>query len=315
MHKETFTIRDGEGQVVYVYNWQPAVSDSRLLGAVQIAHGMAETAARYERFAQRLVDAGFTVYANDHLGHGQTAGCVEKLGLFAQGCFTRMTDHMANLTDRIAERHPGLPVFLLGHSMGSFIAQQYMYRYPCKIEGVVLSGSNGREGFMLKIGHALAKLEVRRRGEDHRSLLLNGLTFGTYNRRIKPVRTPFDWLSRDEAEVDKYIADEYCGAIFSTGFFQDFFCGLLEIHKPEHLAHIPKRLPVFILSGDEDPVGHYGKGIRQLACMYAKLGLEQVTVKLYPGGRHEMLNETNREEVMQDIIDWLHARVLGCGEK
>lgn len=313
MHKETFRLQERGGTQVVVYGWRPDVSDERLRGLVQIAHGMAETAARYERLAQALTDAGFAVYANDHLGHGQTAGCVDNLGVLGEDGFHRMADTLAQLTDQLKERYPGLPVYLLGHSMGSFLVQHYMYRYPGKASGIVLSGTNGPQGTLLRLGYRVAQLEVWRRGSEHRSLLLNALTFGGYNRAFKPVRTPFDWLSRDEAEVDRYIADAYCGAVFSAGFFRDFFAGLLEIHRPDRVAGIPKQTPVFILSGAKDPVGEQGKGIRRLVGLYQRLGLEHVSWKLYPEGRHEMLNETNRDEVMRDIVDWLERQLKADG--
>ncbi|MDF2958645.1 MAG: alpha/beta hydrolase [Paenibacillus sp.] len=271
---------------------------------------MAETAERYGRFAKVLTDAGYEVYANDHLGHGRTAGNPERVGHTANDGFSKMTDALARLTDIIAERHPAVPVYLFGHSMGSFLAQQYMYRFPAKISGVVLSGSNGRQSPMIRVGIALAELLASTKGDHHRSALLMNLTFGSYNKEFRPVRTEFDWLSRDEAEVDRYIEDPFCGGVFTAGFFRDFFHGLVEIHRPENMERIPKQLPVFIISGERDPVGRMGRGVMQLVSMYSKLGMEEVQYKLYPGGRHELLNEINRDEVMTDVAAWLDEQTV-----
>lgn len=294
---------------LYVYGWLPDGDGTPAKAVVQIAHGMAETAARYERFAAALTARGYAVFAGDHRGHGRTAGRPEAVGDPGPYSFARMTDDLAAVTERIAARHPGAPIVLFGHSMGSFLAQQYMYRHPGKLAGVILSGSDGPKGPELGLGLLLARLEARWRGDGHRSRLLNALTFGGYNRRFRPVRTAFDWLSRDPEEVDRYIADPYCGGVFTAGFFRDFFAGLRDIHKPEHLRRIPRELPILIVSGDKDPVGRFGAGVRQLADLYRQLGFSRVRCKLYPGGRHELLNETNREEVTDDVLQWLDRLV------
>ncbi|MFD0679587.1 MULTISPECIES: alpha/beta hydrolase [unclassified Paenibacillus] len=307
MHKEIFTFLDAESKEIFVYRWSKAGAGTPR-AAIQISHGMAENAERYERFAKVLTDAGYIVYANDHIGHGLTAGKPDRVGLTPKNSFSQMTNTMAKLTDTIAESHPGLPIYLFGHSMGSFLSQQYMYRYPAKISGVVLSGTNGRQSQAIRAGIVLAELIASMKGDDHRSSLLMSISFGSYNKKFQPNRTESDWLSRDEAEVDRYIQDSFCGGVFSAGFFRDFFHGLVDIHRLQHMERIPKHLPVLILSGDRDPVGGMGKGIMQLVSMYNKLGMEEVSYKLYPGGRHEMLNETNREEVMQDVVLWLNDK-------
>jgi alpha-beta hydrolase superfamily lysophospholipase len=307
LHTNTLSFQDTDGIDIFVYYWIPQQQPPK--AAIQIAHGMGETAARYERFAKALTLAGYAVYANDHRGHGLTARVPERVGVTGKDGFCKMTEAMAQLTDLIASRHLGVPVVLFGHSMGSFLVQQYMYRYTDKASGVVLSGTNGRQSPLLWAGIALAWLLAVIKGDDHRSKLLMYLTFGSYNKRFLPHRTASDWLSRDGAEVHRYLADPYCGVLLTAGFFRDFFLGLWEIHRPNRMARIPKRLPIHIFSGDMDPVGNLGKGIRQLVGMYRKLGLERVTYKLYPGGRHEMLNETNRDEVTRDVIAWLDRTV------
>ncbi|CAN7687593.1 lysophospholipase [Paenibacillus sp. LjRoot56] len=307
MRKGHFIWEDTQGIKHYVYEWLPS-EDVGFKGIVQIAHGMAETAARYERLADVLTKNGYAVYANDHLGHGRTAGSLEAVGKFGKDGFHAMADAMGQITSQIRTRYAesNLPLFMLGHSMGSFLTQYYMgsylERYPTHVQGILLSGSNGKEGPVLQVGIGIATLEAAIRGDHFRSVLLTALSFGSFNTKFKPNRTAFDWLSRDEREVDAYINDPYCGGIFTSGYFRDFFKGLMEIHTLQHLARIRKEIPIYIFSGEDDPVGGQGKGIRSLIKTYEKLGIQDISYKLYPGGRHEMLNEINRDEVMGDIV-------------
>ncbi|WFA17125.1 alpha/beta hydrolase [Paenibacillus mucilaginosus] len=311
MRSDEFTYKDEGGVPIHTYVWLPE-EDAALRGVVQIAHGMAETALRYRRFAEALTASGYAVYAGDHRGHGRTAGDRSKLGSIGRDGFRLMCAGMAQLTELIRERHKKLPVFLFGHSMGSFLTQRYMYTYPEKVDGVILSGSNGPQGSQLHLGIWLAKRVAARKGAEHRSPLLTQLTFGGYNRGFRPVRTPFDWLSRDPEEVDRYAADPDCGAVFPAQFWVEFFTGLAELHRRGQLERIPKELPLLIISGDRDPVGMRGKGIRRLEALYRAVGMKEVTVKLYPGGRHELLNEINREEVTRDVLAWLETRLQGA---
>ncbi|HOB20734.1 MAG TPA: lysophospholipase, partial [Candidatus Atribacteria bacterium] len=266
---------------------------------------MAEHAGRYGRFADFLANNGYIVYANDHRGHGRTAGDPEAAGYLGRDGFFGMARDMKLLTDRIKAEEPDLPLYLFGHSMGSFLAQYYITKWGGGLKGVILSGSNLQKGPVLKAGIIIAGLQRLLLGDRKRSKLLNSLSFDSFNKRFRPVRTPFDWLSRDTAEVDRYVADPYCGAVFTTSFFHDFFKGLDGLYDKAALEAIPKDLPVLILSGDMDPVGGFGKGPRLLEKLYHSLGLLDVTLKLYTDGRHEMLNEINRDEVMKDILGWL----------
>ncbi|MNI05059.1 Phospholipase YtpA [compost metagenome] len=308
MNEELVGLETKDGTQLCIYNWSPS-SEVQPKAVVQIAHGMAENAGRYRRLAAVLTKKGYIVYANDHRGHGQTAGTVDQAGIFPKDSFNLMCSDMAQISGYIRDKHEALPIYLMGHSMGSFLTQQYMYQYPNLVNGFILSGSNGKSNPMLAVGAAVASTEARFRGETYRSKLLNQLSFGSYNKLFQPNRTEFDWLSRDNDEVDAYIADPYCGALFTAGFYRDFLKGLQRIHNPENMRLIPKDIPVYIFSGDKDPVGAMGKGITALVDKYHSLGLTQVTSKLYAGGRHEMLNETNRDEVMKDLLDWLDARI------
>ncbi|MBD0383118.1 alpha/beta hydrolase [Paenibacillus sedimenti] len=313
MQTQSFKWKDTQNIRVHVYEWLPD-DEMPVKAIVQIAHGMSETAARYERLAGVLTAHGYAVYANDHLGHGLTAGSPDQVGKFGKDCFHRLVENMGGLTVHIRSLYrPELPLFVLGHSMGSFLTQHYMVSYvnehPEQVQGIILSGSNGKQGSSLHAGIAIASLEAALRGDHHRSKLITALSFGAFNKKYAPNRTPSDWLSRDPGEVDAYEADPYCGVTFTSGYYRDFFKGLREIHHPNHVRKLRKDLPVFVLSGDDDPVGDYGKGVRRLVSMYKELGLKDVSSKLYPGGRHEMLNEVNRDEVMQDILTWLEAHV------
>lgn len=304
-----FRFRSEEGTEIFVYVWTPE-NPATIKGIVQISHGMAETAKRYERFAKILTNEGFAVYANDHRGHGKTAGTLEKLGYLAdQDGFHWLVQDLHQLSQIIQEKHPGLPLFLLGHSMGSFAVQRYIMLYGNELQGAILSGSNGRQGVALDIGLHIAQKEAEQHGRTAPSEKMDQLLFGNFNRRFRPNRTQFDWLSRDIAEVDQYVSDPFCGTVFTAGFFYDFLTGLKELEKTENLKQIPKDLPIFIFSGDKDPVGKNGKGVKRLFRTYKRYGVKDVELRLYLEGRHEMFNETNRDEVMKDVTDWLNCHM------
>lgn len=306
MIKNTFKFNGIGDLEVFVYKWSPD-ENKEIKGAFQIAHGMAETAARYERFAEKLVENGFVVYANDHRGHGNTAKDVEKLGDLGEDGFNAMVEDMHKLTGIIKEENKDVPVYLLGHSMGSFLTQRYICLYGSGLKGAILSGSSGSQGFTPYFGRFLAKREIKKAGRGAKSPKLDKLSFGGYNKGFNPNRTKFDWLSRDEKEVDKYIDDPYCGTVFTAGFFHDLCGGLLSIADKNEIAKVPKELPIYIFSGDKDPVGGNGKRVLKLVRAYKNQGIKDVTYKLYKDGRHEMLNELNREEVIQDTIDWIKS--------
>ena len=306
MRADTFTLQSHDGTSLFVRRWLP---DAEPTAVVQIAHGMAEHSARYARFAQALTDAGYAVYADDHRGHGETAGGVD-VGYFADaGGWDKVVEDLAAVTRRAREEQPGLPVVLFGHSMGSFLARAYAARHGGDLAALVVCGTAGDPGLLGKVGAGIAALEGRVRGRRHTSKLMNTLTFGQYNAKFKPQRTDFDWLSRDEAEVDKYIADPQCGAIFTSGFYSDLLGGLQQIQRDDLVARVPKNLPVLVISGDSDPVGGDGKGVKAVAAQLERVGVRDVTLKLYPGARHELLNETNRDEVTSDVLAWIGERL------
>lgn len=304
MKSSEFYFKGEENLDIHVYKWEHEEIEAKAV--VQIAHGMSETAKRYEYFAQELTKNGYIVYINDHRGHGKTAKDLDNVGYLAEkDGFNCLVKDMNTLTNIIKEENNDIPIYLFGHSMGSFASQRYIMEYGQNIDGLILSGSNGDHGFILNIAEKVIGFEIKKHGRRYRSKFIDSLIFGGNNRGFKHSRTDFDWLSRDEKEVDKYIQDPYCGVLFTTGFFYDFVKGLKELEDSNNLKKVPQNLPIFILSGDRDPVGKDGKGVLSLRDRYINLGVKDVSCKLYKDGRHEMLNEINKDEVIKDILGWL----------
>jgi len=305
---EQFNFIDEEEKKIVCYKWKS--HDSKVRGIVQIAHGMEERALRYEYFAKRLNKAGYTVYANDHRGHGLTAENKENLGYIADNDgFNWMIRDMKQLTDIIKDDNPNLPVILVGHSMGSFLSQRYVEIYGQNIDCLILSGTNGKPIGIKKLGILISKYEIWKHGRKHLSTIMENLGIGGYNKNFMPCRTNADWLSSDEKEVDKFIADEYCGFVSTASFYYDFLIGLWAIHERSNLRNIPKKMPIYMFSGKMDPVGNQGKGVISLYNTFKKIGLQDISYILYKDGRHEMLNEINKDEVIDDILKWIEKHV------
>lgn len=304
MLRRDFNVFDPEGYQIYVYKCLPE-QGSRTKAALHIVHGLMEHAARCERFAQSLNEAGYIVYASDLRGHGRTSKTQSELGYAGHDGFNWMVKDLYQITQTIKTEHPNLPIIIFAHSMGSLLAQSYVTKYGKEIDGLILSGTQGRQGVLLKVATLLAKLEMQKKGAKAPSKFLNKLVFGQYNKAFHPARTDFDWLSRDEQEVDKYLNDPYCGGIPSAGLFYDLFRGIQEMHRIENMRQIPINLKTYLIWGEKDPVGSEGKSIYKLIKEYKRLGLKNLSYKCYIDGRHEMLNETNRAEVTDDVINWL----------
>lgn len=295
-----FKGEDGKGIATYVWN-----NVEHIHGVVQIFHGMAEHAQRYDHFARFLNSNGFIVYANDHRGHGKTAEDMGRTGIICKDGFHLIVEDEYILFKIITQKYSDLPVFILGHSFGSFVAQEFITLHGSEIAGVILTGSALQSGMDVTLGRILASLQRKIFGEDKKSYLIDKLAFGTYNKKIPNAQYKFSWLSTDEAEVVKYEKDPLCGEVFSIGFYYYFFRGLKNLYLQKKLVSIPHKLPVYILSGEEDPVGYYGKRVQKLYDLYRKYGLENIQMKLYPGKRHEILNEADRLEVYNDILVWI----------
>lgn len=307
MIRSQFSLQAVDGIDINVFKWENTNVDVH--GVIQIAHGMAEHILRYEPFCKFLTTNGFIVYGNDHRGHGGTIALVDEKGFFAEkNGFEKVVHDMKLLSDTIRIEHPELPLFLFGHSLGSFLTRRYIQLFHYDIAGVILSGTGGDKGLIGKIGLQIAKWEAKRRGLRTPSPLLDKLTFGHYNKKFEPARTKFDWLTRDTDIVDQYLEDDLCGFVCTAGLFVDLIYGLEIIHRKEEMNKVPYALPIFLIAGDQDPVGEEGKAVKKVYEQFNRR-CENVELKLYEGARHEVLNEINREEVYADVLQWIH-RVL-----
>ena len=309
-YKGTFLSSDGKTELTYALT-EP---DVPVRGIVQIIHGMAEHISRYSDYAAHLASLGFVCAGEDHLGHGESCFDDEKLGFFARTDGWRMLIADAHsLTLILKEKYPNVPVFLLGHSMGSFIARLYLSEYAEELTGAVIMGTAGPGA---PTGAAVAMINTISlfKGEMHRSKFIDKLAFGSYNKKIEPKRTKFDWLTKDDAIVDKYIADDKCGFLFTLSGYRDLMTLIRECNASTWPETVPTDLPVLIISGDCDPVGNYGEGPKKVAGMLAAAGSIGVTLRLCKGDRHEILNETDREEVYSIIDEWI-ASVMPKAEE
>ncbi|TQR04699.1 alpha/beta fold hydrolase [Psychrobacillus soli] len=273
---------------------------------VHLLHGMAEHIGRYDEFAQVLVENGFIVSGHDHRGHGKTAEKNGQQGFFAeQDGFERVTEDVREVLVQVREEIGDVPLILFGHSMGSFVARRYMQKYSESLAKVVLSGTTFSPGVMGDIGSLIGKFSAKQKTPQTESALLNKLSFGGFNKRFKDAQTDFDWLSSDANEVKKYIDDPFCGFIPSNQFYIDLFHGLKIIHQENEIKKIRKDLPVLLISGLQDPVGKSGKDIFKVAKGLTNVGMENVTVQLIENARHEILNEVNKSEASQFIVNWM----------
>ncbi len=269
-----------------------------------IAHGMAEHILRYEAFVEFLLAEQIFVYGHSHRGHGETATAIDQLGYIGTDGWNRMVMDFNSVLEIARNDYPSKPIFLLGHSMGSYIVRDWMTRGLGSVEGIILSGTGYPSKLELKGGNILAKLEIMFKGKDEPSKRLDQMSFGKFNKGVQNPKTPFDWLSRDEAIVKEYIDSPYCGQIHPSSFFRDMSAGLLHILY-QSAPTLEIKCPLLIMSGEADPVGDYVKGVMKSVNAYKSAGFK-VTPKLYPGGRHEMLNEINREEVFSSLLKWIN---------
>lgn len=303
---QTFSFKGRDKTKIIAYAWLPNTDQSKWKGVIQISHGMAEHALRYGRFAETLNDAGYAVYAHDHRGHGKTIAQNGDQGFFAdKNGWSLVVNDTFILNQKIKTNHPTLPITLFAHSMGTFISQQYAAEHGDTLAGLILSASIDNAGFLRNIGLIIAKIERLRIGKKGQSKLLNAMSFGDFNKPFKPNRTEFDWLSRDNTEVDKYINDPLCGFIVTTQLWIDLLQGLGVMAQASTRANVPSTLPILLITGGDDPVTQKGKTVDELKLAYEKAGIKNVSAKKYAGGRHESLNETNKDEITADIIAWL----------
>jgi alpha-beta hydrolase superfamily lysophospholipase len=299
MPESEFTFRADDGESLFARRWLPAAPPRAI---VQIVHGLTEHSARYARLAAALNDAGYGVYAADLRGHGPMAAAADRGHFADEGGWDKVVGDLWTLNRRIAADEPGTPIVLLGHSLGSFLGRSFIARHSDALAGVVLSGSSGRPPMIATFGRIIAREERLRLGRRGKSDPVFQMWFGDFNKPFRPARTAFDWLSRDEKEVDAYVADPFCGFPFTTQLAIDVLDALPHATSPASLAAIRKDMPIYVFSGERDPVGANIKGL--IGDLKAA-GFTRLTTRLYPGARHETLNETNRDEVTRDLIAWL----------
>lgn len=301
-----FPSSDGIHQC-YVHQWLP---EGKPRAVVQIVHGVAEYIERYAPFARYLAEHGFAVVGEDHLGHGKTGTQDSKFGYFARhDGWTLVTADVRRLRELAGEEFPGIPYVLMGHSMGSFLARTFLCRYPGTVDAAILSGTGQEPALTVAFGKLACSLLCRLKGAEHCSDFIYNLSLGAYNKQFEPARTPSDWISRDEAVVDAYRKDPFCSFRPTVSMMRDMMVGLQYIASRRALSQMAKTTPVYIFSGNCDPVGQNGKGVKKVCGFFKNAGCTDVTLKLYPKGRHEMLNEINKDEVWADTLAWLDQKV------
>lgn len=309
MKKEEFYFPSRDNKTkIHAVRWTP--ESEKPLCIVQIVHGMAEYIERYEELAQFLVKHNVVVTGEDHLGHGKSISEGKNPGYFCeQDPATVVVRDVHRLKKMTQEAYPGVPYILLGHSMGSFIARNYLCRYGSGIDGALILGTGMQPGALLAVSKLIAGLQKIFFGDNHISKFIDHAAFGGYNKKFSPQRTSVDWLSKDEAKVDAYIADPLCGFTFTVNGFRTLFTLISRIRKTENLEKIPKELPVHFASGEDDPVGNYGRGVRAAYESLENVGMKNLSIKLYPADRHELHNETDREQVMEDLWQWIEKTI------
>ncbi len=306
-YRNVYPSADNCSQVV-CYFYVP--SNTAPKAVLQISHGMCEYIRRYEHFADFLCQRGYVVCGNDHIGHGETAENEQELGFTAKGGGAEyMVDDVHRLTEKLREDFEGLPIALFGHSMGSFVVRRYLEKYPDAVEAAILSGTGGPDsptGF----GKALTRLLMLFHGEHYRSEFVRKIAFTGYNKHFADEKCENSWISRDRELVDRYGKDPYCHFTFTLRGYYDLFYLLGRVSEKAWAGNLRKDIPILMISGDEDPVGAYGVGVKKIYNRLIDAKMTNVTLKLYQGARHELINETNRAEVFEDIADWLNQKMF-----
>ena len=294
------------GRMLHAFRCIP---EGEVRAIVQLSHGMVEFIDRYKPLAEDLAGRGILVTGHDHLGHGGSIRTKDDYGYFAQPDGNRaVLDDLHAMTTLTKQLYPGVPYFLLGHSMGSFYARQYLCEYGAELDGAILMGTGYQPKALVTLARTVCRVLAVFFGWQHRSKLVRDLSFLGYNKGLEG-RTPHDWLNRDQAEVDKYRADERCMFTFTLNAYYSMFTGILRLYDPDFLNRMPKDLPLLFLAGDADPVGEQSKGVQRAIDSLKAVGVQNITQKFYPGARHELLMELNRQEVFADIGNWLDQQL------
>lgn len=285
------------------------IPDNKPIAILQIAHGMVEFFDRYEDFANYLCLKGFLVVGNDHLGHGDSVNSKDEWGYFGENGNKTLIEDMYKLTSLTKQKYPDIPYFLLGHSMGSFYARQYLFEYGSNLNGAIIMGTGLEDLMVVKAGMLMCSLLAKFKGWKYRSSFVNNIAFGSYNKKFEPSRTKMDWLSKDENIVDWYINEPRCTFMFTLNGYYNMFKGISRLHDKSLLNNVPKDLPILFVSGKDDPVGAFGKGVEKSANTLKDVGVKNIDIKLYENDRHEILNELDRQVVYEDIYNWLISKI------
>lgn len=307
--KEKFTLQSSNhSTILHGYIWKPEKEQPKAI--VQLVHGMVEYIERYDDFANYLTKKGYLVIGYDHLGHGASVQDESYLGYFAkEEGHNILVQDMRRLLKATQKKYDRIPYFLMGHSMGSFLVRRYLIAYPDhRLQGAIIMGTGKQPYVVASFGVWLTERMKRYKGDRYRSQWIDSLAFGAYNRKFKSPRTDKDWLSRDEEQVDRYREHPWCNFTFTVSAYQDLFRTLCEIEKKKALQRMDKTLPIFFVSGAQDPVGSFGKGVIKVYQQYKTIGMTDIAYKLYPLDRHEILNELDREQVYSDLYEWLEEK-------
>lgn len=302
-----FDSRDKKNKI-HAVKWIPDVKKPVCI--FQIVHGMAEHIERYDEFAVFLAEKGILVVGDDHLGHGKTVPAGGTYGYFCdEDAANVLVRDEHRLKKIMQEQYPDVLYLILGHSMGSFILRNYLFRYGSGIDGAVIMGTGMQPKPVVSAARVLTALQKIIFGPRHVAKFIDKASFGNFNKTFEPARTAFDWLSREKANVDRYLADPMCGFTFTVNGFETLFKLVHNCYDEKGLRNMPKDLPVFLVAGAQDPVGNYGKSVETVYRSYLEHGMKNVQMKLYEEDRHELLNETDREQVYGDIYRWILQKI------
>lgn len=308
MTRNEFYYPSADGKTkIHAVEWLPNGEPKAIL---QIAHGVTEYILRYEEFANFLTEKGIAVVGNDHLGHGNSiAEDSEPMYFGPAGSWDWVVEDIKKCLDLTKNKFPNIPYYLLGFSLGSFVARTYLTKYPGTLKGAIIVGSGQLPSFQISIAKFMVKNEAKKVGEDHTSPTIQKLTYETYNKYFAPNRTKYDWLCASTTSLDEYIKDPMRGEDFTAGLFGELLSGMAFTAKQANIEKIDKNMPILFLSGDKDPVGEQGKGVIRAYDCFRKAGIKDVNMKLYPGLRHDILHEDCRQDIFKDIYNWIEEKI------
>lgn len=299
--------QDGKTKI-HGIEWKP---EGEVIAVLQICHGMVEFIDRYDDFARYLTAHGYCVVGHDHLGHGKSVQDSTDYGYFHESKGNEyVIGDIHRLRKKMQAEYPNVPYFMLGHSMGSFLVRQYIELYGNHLSGVIIMGTGSQPAALLELGKFLCRMIAGWKGWHYRSELIDGMAFASYNKKFEPARTDKDWLTKDQQIIDAYRANPWCNFHFTVNAYYHMFRGLQFAQKKKSVQKIPKDLPLFLVSGEDDPVGNFGKSVQKVYRSYRACHIKDVRIKLYADDRHEILNETDRQQVYQDLLRWLEEKRL-----